>query len=310
MEKKHPSVLACLLSILLGLSACGSDKPKNSPVAALIESCRLTLSLDHQFDPRDEIDSLRDMARQSPGLDSLERLGWRYMSLARDGDGSAALFLTGQTVDCMLDRDPDSLQAILLQANYRHQLHDFAGAEALARQLVQRRGSWFDYAVLGDALTEQGRLHAAAGAYQSMVDLKPGAESYGRIAHLRWLNRDQEGAMEMMVLAIRAQDNRDRRAAAWWRTGLAGYLFDAGRPDEALAVVDRSLSLHTQSHAAHFLRARVLKAMDRVDEAIDAMDTAVALNPLPHYEQIRADWMPAVSQESFKVSRKQFSPRA
>ena len=318
MENKHPSVI--LLVALLGsaLVGCGIEeasdlgytaRSKPSPVADS-ESCRLAVTLDHPLAGQPGMRALRHAARQSGTVDTLEQLGWGYITLARDGEGSAALFLAGQTADCMLAKDADSLQGQLLRANYLHQVHDFTGAEAVASQLVERRGGWFDYAVLGDALTEQGRLEAAADAYQDMVDLKPGAEAYGRIAHLNRLSGDIEGAMEMMVMAIRAQDIRDRRAAAWWRAGLADYLLEAGQPEEALAVIDRSLSFHAENHKSHFLRARVLMSLGRHDEAIQSLESALALNALPEYRRTLSEWRKSIDRPSPVSGSQSYLPNA
>ena len=64
----------------------------------------------------------------------------------------------------------------------------------------------FDYGLLGDALMEQGRLAEAVAAYQRMVDLRPDLQSYSRVAHIRWLKGDLDGAIEVARLAARCRE--------------------------------------------------------------------------------------------------------
>ena len=62
-------------------------------------------------------------------------------------------------------------------------------------RLVVQRTFPLDYGLLGDAVLEQGSLDEAAIAYQCMVDLRPDLQSYSRVAHLRWLKGDVDGAI-------------------------------------------------------------------------------------------------------------------
>ena len=87
----------------------------------------------------------------------------------------------------MAAEQPDSPDAMLLRGHVLHQFHRFKEAEALARQLVAVRSLPYDYGLLGDSLMEQGRLTDAIPAYQTMLNLKPGFESFVRAAHMRWL---------------------------------------------------------------------------------------------------------------------------
>ena len=65
----------------------------------------------------------------------------------------------------------------MLQAHIAHQFHRFEAAESLARELIQQRGYWYEYGLLGDALMEQGRLDDAEKAYQSMMNQRPGPQA-------------------------------------------------------------------------------------------------------------------------------------
>lgn len=285
------------LCLILAMAACGRDEAHvmatqpvaNSVSAPRLLPCETALTLDHVVAAQPDVSRLRRDAAVSADPAILENLAWRYFAHAGDGDDAGALFLAGQTIQCMLERDPDSQPALILRAHHLHQNHDFTGAGSLAARLVRERGSWLDHAVLGDALVEQGRLERAAEAYQAMVDLKPGAGSFGRIARLRWLGGDLEGAMEMIILAIRAQDPRDGPAAAWWRTELAGYLLQAGNLAAGLSVVEQALELDARNHRARYLHGRLMYERGDIGAAIADIRSAASMSQNPEYLRTLVD---------------------
>ena len=105
--------------------------------------------------------------------------------------------------------DSKSPAALLLRGHVLISFHRFAEAEAIARELVAQRTLPFDYGLLGDALVEQGRLAEAVSAYQRMVDLRPDLQSYSRVAYMRWLKGDLDGAIEVARMAAGAASPLD-----------------------------------------------------------------------------------------------------
>jgi len=106
-------------------------------------------------------------------------------------------------------------QSRLLRGHVLHNLHRFHDAELIARQLVAERGLSFDYALLSDALMEQGKLDQSVAACQKEMELKPGLEAYSRAANLRWLKGDLPGAIQAMEAAVRASSPLDPANCAW-----------------------------------------------------------------------------------------------
>lgn len=211
----------------------------------------------------------------------LERLGWAYVAKARTSEDEGYYRLAESAADCIERHRPEAAEALLLRGHVAHNLHHFAEAEALARRLVERRGLWFEYALLGDALMERGSLQQAAAAYQEMMDQRPGPQAYSRAAYLRWLVGDLEGALELMRHAARASGSRDREAAAWHRVRLAHYELQAGHFDEAAALLDSALSLQPGYAPARSMQGRLLLARGRAAEAVEALQDAVERDPLP-----------------------------
>lgn len=222
--------------------------------------------------------------RQTPPLTAnYERLGWAYIAKARDSFDPGFYTLAEQTARCMRSRHPGAAADLLL-GNALHNLHRFGEAESLGRMLVQSRGAWFDYALLGDVLVEQGDFDGAATAYQEMLNQRPGPQSYSRAAHLRWLLGDLVGAIEMMEKSVRASSLRNREATAWVRVRLAYYLLQAGNPERSLALVSSALELKPDYPPAMLLRGHLLIANRRYTEATEVLRRASELNPLPEYQ--------------------------
>ena len=164
---------------------------------------------------------------------SLERLGWAFVAKAR-GSFDTGFYKLAEACADVLDSDsPGCPEALLLRGHVLQNLHRFKEAELLANELVAKRGLSFDYGMLGDTLMEQGRIREAVVAYQSMVDIRPDLQSYSRIAHVRWLTGDLEGAIEMMRAAVSASSPTDADSAAWANSRLAGLELQSGDTDSA-----------------------------------------------------------------------------
>jgi len=168
-----------------------------------VDPCAIALLPQSGTDALDrEISHAQDHARTGP--DSLiwfERLGWLFTAKARRSYDPGYWKLAEQCGRCMMSRKPHSPEGLLLLGHALDSLHRFHEAETLARELVDTRGLYLDWGLLGDALMEQGRLAEAIDAYQRMIDLKPGPQAYSRGAHVRWLKGDLQGAIELARMA-------------------------------------------------------------------------------------------------------------
>jgi tetratricopeptide (TPR) repeat protein len=149
----------------------------------------------------------------------------------------------------------------------------------------------FDYAVLGDALIDQGKILQGAAAYQKMVDLRPDLQSYVRAAHVRWLTGDLNGAAHLMRLAVSSGSPNDPNTAAWAFNRLALYQLQLGVVQQAMHSCDAALSLQADYAPAVLTKARILLASKRTDEALVQFKRAAELNPLPEYQWALADIM-------------------
>jgi tetratricopeptide (TPR) repeat protein len=292
-------VVTCLL-ILLSRPSNKREPNKVSAAAATLDDPHGLVLAPQTGDSRTdrEISQLQQRIRDGRNIELwLERLGWAFVTKARESFDPGFYKLAEQCARCIENDNPQSHEAMLLRAHVLQNLHRFKESETLARRLVQRRGLSFDYGLLGDALMEQGKLNEAAEAYQQMMNLKPDLRAYARAAHMRWLRGDLAGAIEAMQLAVGAASPQDAESAAWVNTRLAFYEFQAGRFQEAEQRCALALSFQNNYPPALLLRGKLLLARNRFGEAINLLQNAATLNPLPEYQWVLAEALRATGRE-------------
>ncbi len=224
---------------------------------------------------------------EAPAL--LENLGWAFVNKARASSDPGFYKLAELSTDAIAATTPDSADGELLRGHIYHALHRFADAEKVARKLVAQRTFVFDYALLGDALMEQGKLEEAVAAYQKMVDLKPCLQTYSRVAHMRWLKGDLPGAIQAIEVAVSGGSIKEPEPVAWAYTKLALYGLQSGENELALRATDLALRYLPDYAAAQLMRGRILLAEGKTGEAVTMLQAAVKTSPLPEYLWTLAD---------------------
>jgi tetratricopeptide (TPR) repeat protein len=273
------------------LRSSGSSEDQGSGSALGIAPCAIALAPHKGSEEIDrEIKRLQEEARSNSGrAATMKRLGWAFITKARLSYDPGYYKLGEQCALCVRSKNADDPDALLLQGHILQSLHKFKDAESIARKLVTIRNEAFDYGLLGDVLMEQGRLTEAVGAYQKMIDLKPDLQSYTRVAHIRWLKGDLDGAIEVMRVAVTSGSPRDPEPTAWAYTRLGIYQLQAGHIEIAAESAGIASQFVENYAAALLLRGRILLAQDNAQEAIDFLQRAAALNRLPEYEWTLAD---------------------
>lgn len=228
----------------------------------------------------------------------LEQLGWLYVTKARTTHDQGFYKLAEQCALALEAADSKSPAALLLRGHVLISFHRFAEAEVIAKELVAQRTLPFDYGLLGDALVEQGRLAEAVDAYQRMVDLRPDLQSYSRVAYMRWLKGDLDGAIEVARLAARAASPLDPESASWSLTRLGHYYLQAGSLADAKAACEAALTYSANYPAALLLKSRFLLLEDNTAEATTALQGAVAVNPLPEFKWALADTLRSAGRDN------------
>ncbi len=268
------------------------DEATTAPLTLVSDSCAVALAPDGAVDEHRNglldrrIDESQRIlkAAERPSLPYLERLGWSFIAKARASFDAAYYTLALKTAECLHAVAASSSEALLLQGHALHSLHRFSEAREVAARLVTQRGRWFDHGLLGDTLLELGRMEEAVHAYQSMMDERPGPESYARAARVRWLTGDVEGAAAMMRAAVRAMGGREAEPLAWALVKLAKYESVLAQTESAKRSVQRALAIHPDYPPALLEHARLLLAEGRAGESVTALRRTAALHSLPELQ--------------------------
>lgn len=208
-------------------------------------------------------------------------LAIRYIRLARE-TGDFSINANAETaVNRALEVEPENLDSKKIKASLLLTFHRFAEALEYGRQLEKDRPrDSIVQGVLTDANIELGNYEEAAEAAQKMVDLRPNMESYARVAAVRSLYGDADGAIEAMSLAARIADPKDREAQAWCIAHLGDEYFKIGRHAEAEKQYDAALAVFPDYHFALAGKGRARAANNDFENAVKFYAQAQTRVPL------------------------------
>ncbi len=244
-----------------------------------------------------QIRATQAKVHEEPTQPRLEALAALFINKARVS-GDAGFYTQAEAcADAMPTTTDGGCSARLVRGHVRHALHDFAGAEQIARELVAARGMFLDHGLLGDVLLDQGRLAEARTVYQRMLDQKPCLQSYSRAAQVRWLVGDAAGCRQLLGDAVAAGSSRDPESLAWVQTRLAALDLQANDLDGAIRAADAALALVADYPQALFLRGRAALAQGRHPAAIASLAAAAAHCPLPEHLWAYAEALAAAGRE-------------
>jgi tetratricopeptide (TPR) repeat protein len=237
-----------------------------------------------------EIQTLQKRIVQATKPDPLiDQLGWKFVTKARLSNDPGYYKLAEQCAIYLSSEHGIAPDALLLRGHIFHALHHFKDAEEVAQKLLVIRQSELDYALLGDSLMEQGRLDEAVDAYQKMIDIKPCLQTYARVAYIRWLKGDLQGARDVMADAVGAGSFRDTEPLSWSYSRLAIYDLQAGNPELSLQKINIALRLTPNYALGLLVRGKILLSEGKNTEAIEALRVAAKANPLPEYQWTLVD---------------------
>lgn len=293
---------AILLALITALIILGSWKlasPQGLP-ARLQEvysylsdsSSRTTASTDKL------IQTLQDRLRtDSNDWESYSQLGLAYLQKARETGDPTYYQKTEEALDKSLALQPSDYASISARGALALARHDFRSAldwGIKAKEINPDRT--YAYGVIADAQIELGRYEEAIETMQTMVDLRPDMSSYSRISYLREIHGDIQGALEMMQLAVDSGTPNSENTA-WVRTQLANLYFNSG--DLERAELEYRLTLQNRPEYVYALAGlgRVRAAQGSVKEAIEYLNQAVAIMPMPEFVITLGDLYQASGQK-------------
>ncbi|MDP2832456.1 MAG: hypothetical protein Q8Q28_03995 [Pseudomonadota bacterium] len=191
-------------------------------------------------------------------------------------------------VEVELRRRPGEAQGWTLLAWVRMSEHRFLAAlDAARRADTLAPDEPRALALMSDALTELGRYDEAVAITQCLADLDPGAPAWIRIARLRFLRADMDGAIQLMAKAARAGEARGEASAWAWLELARLYLLagQASAADQAIAAAQRA---YPGLPAILPAQARLRLAQGDSRAALDLYRQALAARPSA--EEALAAW--------------------
>ncbi len=183
-----------------------------------------------------------------------------------------------KTVENILAKEPGNYEAIMLKSLLQLSQHHFADglATATTAQNINPNNA-FVYGLLVDANVEMGDYAAALDAADKMVSIRPDLRSYSRIAYLREIHGDYNGAINAMKLAVAAGLPAEE-ATEWCRVQLGKLYENMG--DIGNAGFQYNLSLAARPNYAYALAGlgRIAAYEKKYDSAIYYYQQAQKLN--------------------------------
>jgi tetratricopeptide (TPR) repeat protein len=143
------------------------------------------------------------------------------------------------------------------------------------------------YGLLGDAQIELGLYEEAEKTLQTMVDLRPDASSFTRIAYMREIFGDRDGAIEVMQDAVAAGIPNAEQSA--WTHAELGRLILPRDLDAAEGFYKEALAVYPDHPASLAGTARIAMARGKQPDAQAIMEKTLKLLPLPEYAALLAD---------------------
>ena len=230
------------------------------------------------------IQTLQERLRTNPDdWQSYSQLGVAFLQKARETGDPTYYQRTEEALDKALSLQPSDYVSISAKGALALARHDFAAALEWGEKAKQiNPGRTYAYGVVADAQVELGRYEEAIETLQTMVDLRPDMSSYSRISYLRELHGDTEGALEMMQLAVDSGLSGTENTA-WVRTQLANLYFNSG--DLERAEQEYQLTLQSRPKYVYALAGlgRVRLAQGETEEAIELLNQAVGIMPIPEF---------------------------
>jgi len=270
-----------LLMCLTFMCACNSQNDQPSSFIAPLKPRVYNLYPTEFVAQQAEYDkACNDIRTSQESTKPFARLASVFVKEARvTGDHPYYYPAALRVIEKGLGVDKKASELLLLKTSVLLSLHRFEEARVLAIELCTSMPNVATiYGMLCDANLELGRMKEAVQAVDVMMSLRPGLESYARVAYLRERHGDTIGALQAMRMAVQA-GLPGTEDAAWARITYGNLLLKSHnakaaeqqfllarleRPNYAFAIAGLARIEHLNKHD---------------DMAIAMLDSALAMVP-------------------------------
>ncbi len=246
MKKLAYPILICALLGALGFVYKNYERKKNDIPKLMDRPKAQAISMQSEWlNTQQAIEGLLDQLRRHPeDLKTKIKLAMAYIQESRvTGNHAyydeAALKLVAQ----VLEKEPQNYDGLAAKTTILLSQHHFADALAAAKTFVGLYpDAAFGYGLLCDANIELGNYTEGVAAVDKMAAMRPDLRSYSRVAYLREIHGDYEGAKQAMASAVKS-GMLGLEQTEWCRTEL-GKLYElTGDTATAARYYEQSLSL-------------------------------------------------------------------
>jgi tetratricopeptide (TPR) repeat protein len=206
MKKQLFPIFILGLSLVFGWVYHHYNQQKKQISAVPSRGKAQTVSLQSEWlNAKSAIESLQNQIRRQPNdQKSKLKLAMAYIQEGRVTGNHA--YYDGAAMDLaeeVLKSDAKNHDGLSVKATILLSQHRFSEALTLAKQFVELYpNAAFGYGLLTDAHLELGNYKEAIAAADKMNAIRPDARSYSRIAYLREVHGDLDGAKKAMHLAV------------------------------------------------------------------------------------------------------------
>ncbi len=182
----------------------------------------------------------------------------------------------------VLNDEPGSYDANRMLAALYLSQHRFRDALAVGeRNRDARPADPVNYGVIGDAHLELGEYDEAFAAFDKMMQTRPSAAAYARVAYARELQGNLAGAIESMALAADATSPTDPEGLAWARAQLGDLYFQVGKLHEAKVAYASASQAFPGHPFAVIGYAKAIASEGDPNGALELLRGAAAKSPTP-----------------------------
>ncbi len=207
----------------------------------------------------------------------------------------------------VLAHDPSNYLVEQTRAVLLLSAHRFAQAVELGERCrTVRPLDAVNFGIIGDGHLELGHYEDAFAAFDRMMQLRPSAGAYARVAYARELQGDLAGALASMTLAVDAVPHTDLESQAWHRAQVGELLLKLGRVSEARQAFMLASAAFPGHPFAVLGYARALKASGDVTAAVAALHQGAGRTSNPDVHillgQLLAGQGDVQAQEHFRIA--------
>ncbi len=265
---------------VLYLSACSEQKEEKtqSELNSLTEQVQLSKT-------DTEIRYYQSRIKRDPTrYSNYIKLGVVYIQKARETGDTAYYSKAREVFKKAIELNPDNYTAVVYLGQVSSAEHEFQDALSYAKKAIDLNPKDSSaYGILGDAYIELGQYENAKKAYETMLSLGPGLDSYSRISYIKELKGDVKGAIQAMKKAIKdgIKRNLPKENVAWAQYILGELYFNNGDLNKAQEQYKASLETYDSYYYAFSGLAKLGAGEKNYKEAIELYNKAIGVIPLP-----------------------------